>query len=143
MLNNIKSECFLSWNSESLEWNKSERKLLDDSMANWNIELELGTIIVVDRCATFSRHREPYCVPNIMIPNFLDRRTHFRMIENHWTKDKLRTSSRMIWESLNFFFQVPGRTKDIFLKESNLGRKYEFTGFGNLQIKGLDKWKHG
>jgi hypothetical protein len=42
-----------------------------------------------------------------------------------------------------FILKVPGRTKDIFLKESKLGHKCEFTGFGNLQIKGLDKWKHG
>jgi hypothetical protein len=42
-----------------------------------------------------------------------------------------------------FFLQVLGRTKDIFLKESKLGRKCEFTEFPNLQMKGLDKWKHG
>jgi hypothetical protein len=32
-----------------------------------------------------------------------------------------------------FILQVPGRTKDIFLKESKLGRKCEFVRFRNLQ----------
>jgi hypothetical protein len=41
-----------------------------------------------------------------------------------------------------FVLQVPGSTKDIFLK-GKLGLKCEFIGFGNLQIKDLDKWKHG
>jgi hypothetical protein len=41
-----------------------------------------------------------------------------------------------------FVLQVPGSTKDIFLK-GKLGLKCEFTGFGNLQIKDLDKWKRG
>jgi hypothetical protein len=50
----IKLECFPSRNSESPEWNKPEMNLLDDWMARWNIELNIGTIIVVDRCATFT-----------------------------------------------------------------------------------------
>jgi hypothetical protein len=41
-----------------------------------------------------------------------------------------------------FILQVLGRTKDIFLK-GKLGLKCEFTGFGKLQIKDLDKWKRG
>jgi hypothetical protein len=52
MFNIIKSECFLSRNSESPEWNKSERKLLYDLMAKGNIELELNILRVVDRCLT-------------------------------------------------------------------------------------------
>jgi hypothetical protein len=43
-----------------------------------------------------------------------------------------------------FVLQVPGRPKDIFLKESKLGLKCEFTGIGNLKIQGLEatsKWQ--
>jgi hypothetical protein len=43
-----------------------------------------------------------------------------------------------------FILPVPGRPKDIFLKESKLGLKCEFTGIGNLKIQGLEatsKWQ--
>jgi hypothetical protein len=52
-------------------------------------------------------------------------------------KNKFWKDLRIIEQK--FVLKVPGRTKDIFLK-GKLGCKCEFTGFGNLQIKGLDKW---
>jgi hypothetical protein len=56
-------------------------------------------------------------------------------------KNKFWNDLRIIEQK--FVIQVLDSTKDIFLKESKLGRKCKFAGFGNLHIKGLDKWKHG
>jgi hypothetical protein len=48
------------------------------------------------------------------------------------------SSENKFWNDLRiveqkFVLQVPGRTKDIFLKESKLDRKCNFTRFGNLK----------
>jgi hypothetical protein len=57
-----------------------------------------------------------------------------RIIEERISlKNKFYNDLRIVEQK--FVIQVPGRTKDIFLKESKLGRKCELTGFGNLQNK--------
>jgi hypothetical protein len=80
MFNDIKSECFLVEipNKSRIEQVKEEGI---DKMAKWNIELELWLTYVLHSL----RHRKPCYVHDIMWPEFLVR----------------RTSSRMIWESVN------------------------------------------
>jgi hypothetical protein len=64
-----------------------------------------------------------------------------RIIEKRISlKNKFWNDLRIVEQK--FVLQVIGRTKDIFSK-SKLGLKCEFTRFGNLQIKDLDKWKCG
>jgi hypothetical protein len=144
MFNIIKSECSLSQYSKSPEWNMWERKLLDDWMARWNIELELSTIIVVDRYATLIMSSETMLCTWHNVTQVPDRRTCSAMIWKSLNKGYFwRVSSRVIWESLNKIssFKLPGRTKDIFLKERKLCYKCEFTRFGNLQNERLRQMK--
>jgi hypothetical protein len=55
-----------------------------------------------------------------------------RIIEQRISlKNKFWNDWRIIEQK--FFLEVPGRTKDIFLKKVGLTAKCEFIGFGNLQ----------
>jgi hypothetical protein len=91
------------------------------------------------------RHLKPYYVHDIMWPKFLIEEHVLEWFENHGTKDKFEEQVLEQFENhwIKFVLQVPGRTKVIFLKESKLGRKCEFTGFGNWQnerLRQIEAW---
>jgi hypothetical protein len=114
-------------------------------MAKGNIGLGLNTIIVVDRCATFVTSSKTILCTWHNVSKFLDRRTSSRMIWESLKKDKFEEQVLEWFENrwAKFVLQVLGRTKDIFLKESKLGRKCEFIGFGNFQnerLRQIEEW---
>jgi hypothetical protein len=105
-------------------------------MAKGNIEWELSTIIVVDKCATFIMSSKTILCTQHNVTRVLSWKNMFwndlRIIEQKISlKNKFWNDLRIVEQK--FILQVLGRTKDIFLKESKICHKYEFTRFGYLQ----------